>query len=137
MRLHLAAACAATLLTAGTAPAFAEAPAILNVTFNVPVRCEAAAVGASVSEGQLTISVKRTCNTSHAVTIAGGDVEGLGDVTITESRTGRTLSGTQAVFGQAEAYYSGTDQFVIRASHSSPEALLKYGQSLTVGVEVT
>lgn len=137
MRYYSVVASVAALVAASTAPAFARDSATLRLVAYVPVRCDAAPMSAFITEDQLVINVRRSCNTGHAVTITGRDVEGLGDVTITESRTGRTKTGTEAVFGQPEAVFSGTDQFVITARHSSPEALLRYGQSLMVGVEVT
>jgi len=136
MRYWTTVAKVVTLAVATTTPVFAKEAATLNVATYVPVRCDAALATAFVGDSVVVISVHRTCNTGHAVAIMGRDVEGLGEVTITESRTGRTRTSADAVFAQPEGYFSGTDQFTITAKDSSREALLQYGQSLTVRVEV-
>lgn len=136
MRYWATVAKVVTLAFATTTPVFAKEAATLSVATYVPVRCDAALASALMGDRVMVLSVHRTCNTGHAVAILGREVEGLGDVIITESRTGRTRTGSDAVFAQPDGYFSGTDQFTITAKNSSREALLQYGQSLTVRVEV-
>lgn len=136
MRYWAVAAKVVMLALATTTPVLAKEAATLNVATYVPVRCDAALATAFMGDGVVVISVNRSCNTGHAVAIMGRDVEGLGDVTVTENRTGRVRPAAIAVFAQPDGYFSGIDQFTITARNSSPEALLKYSRSLTVRVEV-
>jgi len=137
MRVYAAVTSAIVLALAGTAPAFARNSATLRLVAYVPVRCDAAPVTAFINDDVLVINVRRNCNTGHAIVVTGRDVEGLGQVTITETGTGRTIAGTSAVFGQAEAYVDDVEQFVVTARDASPEALLQYGHSMMIGVQVS
>lgn len=137
MRVYPVVASAIILTLTSTLPAFARDSASLRLVAYVPVRCDASPLTAIINDDTLTINVRRSCNTGHAIVLSGQDIEGLGKVTITETATGRTIAGTSAVFGQAEGYADDIKQFIITAHDASPQALAQYGQSVRVGVEVS
>lgn len=137
MRVYPAVTSAVILALTSTVPAFARDSASLRLVAYVPVRCDASPVTAFINADTLIINVRRSCNTGHAIVVTGQNIEGLGEVTITESGTGRTIAGTSAVFGQVEGYADDIKQFIVTAHDASPQALAQYSQSIRIGVEVS
>jgi hypothetical protein len=120
---------AAGLLAMAASPVAASGPAAtLDVGLVVPVRCEASIEDMTSSATEIVIRVHRSCNTSHQITVTGAN----GKVQITEMATGRTQSGPQATFRQAERMAQTSGAYVVRAS--DPAELAAFAANLRVQI---
>ena len=126
---------AAAVLLAMAAPAMAPSAALaaepaasLTVALVVPVQCEAGIEDVTASATELLIRVRRSCNTGHAITLAGAGEA----VEITEMATGRTLSGPNATFRQPEHFAQTSGTYRIKAAN--PVQLAAFSANLRVQI---
>ncbi|WP_374276012.1 hypothetical protein [Brevundimonas sp.] len=126
---------ALVLAAAAAVPATAGSRATMRLVAYVPVQCEARLVDGAIDGSTITVNLRRTCNTGHAIHVATPDASG--PVTIIERRTGRTVSGSSAVFVQPERYVDGLDQIVIDCGDDDPAHVSAIARGLKLNVEVS
>jgi hypothetical protein len=112
--------------------------ASLRIVGVVPVSCSAEIISGSVTDRQLTISVRRACNTWHEVVLRGAHDDALGDVEFRyNGRPAMAGSGDGVVIEQPDRFYEGVDQLTVSFSSGSAEDLARYAASLRIELQTT
>lgn len=117
------------------APAHAVDTATLRLVAYVPVSCSLDVIGAGVSGSQLTMTIRRNCNTGHRLVLNGAYDDALGNLTYRLNNDVLAAAGGSASIGQPERYYDGIDQLVVEASDGDSVDLIRFAQSLNVSLD--
>lgn len=114
----------------------ASSTATTRLVAIVPVACTVEALGGTIREHRLTLTVRRTCNTAHVITIDGEAERMLGSATVYYNHTPVAMDGDYSRLPQPERYYDGVDTIVIEAHEATRQQLEHYARSLNLGIEV-
>ena len=124
-------------LILSASPTHAADNASLRLVAYVPISCSLDVVDASLSGSQLTMFVRRSCNTGHRLVIDGEYNPALGSITYRYNENIYATTNGTGIIAQPEAYYEDVDELVIESSDGNADDLLRYARSLTVGLETT
>jgi len=120
-------AIAATPAAAGTAR--------VQISAVVPVSCSIDVIGVMPMEGRLALTVRRVCNTNHAVVLSAALDESIKDVTVRYNEDVVDMRGGQSLVAQRQRYFNGVDQLVMEMPSASAEQIQRYAASVSIGLE--
>lgn len=123
-------------LMAAPANAASSSTATTRLVAIVPVACSIEALSGTISEHRLTLTVRRTCNTAHVITLGAQAEQPLGRATLYYNHTPITMHDGYSSLAQPERYYNGVDTIVIEAHEATPQQLEHYARSMNVGIEI-
>lgn len=114
----------------------ASSTATTRLVAIVPVSCTVEALGGTISEHRLTLTVRRTYNTAHVITLGGQAERTLGSATFYYNHAPIAVDGGSSRLVQPERYYDGVDTIVIEANEATRQQLEDYARSMNVGIEI-
>jgi hypothetical protein len=123
------------LILAAGCPSAPSQAASLRISGTIPVACEASIVSSDISGRRLTISIHRSCNTWHSLSLRADSASGLGEIDFRYNGDQLFSRGSDAWFDPPERFYDGTDQVTIEASAGDEADLSRYAQSLRLELE--
>lgn len=127
MRLPLVAAAVSVVLAA---PGLAAAESVqVTVRLDIPVSCGARLIEAVPVGDTVEVSVRRTCNTPHALTLTG---VGMDQASITELNSSEVRPADRAVFRHGGLVSNTVDRFVIEGAADPIRAASELQVSIAV-----
>ncbi len=108
--------------------------ATLQLVLHIPVQCEIDVMSGTVADGQVTLLVKRQCNTGHDIVLTGNNDGDLAGLRVEYNGGSVPLSGGQAVMAQPEAFYDQVDTIVLHSDGGDEADLLAFASSMRLSV---
>jgi hypothetical protein len=125
---------ACVLAAALAAPSYAaDDQAVIRLVAYVPVQCTMDVLSGSIQGQQLVVDVRRTCNTSHEVSVVGRNDGSLGALKVAMNGSPMGVGDSTALY-QPEAYYDRVDRITIEASTGDSEDLRAFAATLSINV---